>query len=161
MNDITITVFGLACLVTLIIFLIMERPMLTEGIKILFERQSDRIGMQSLEIARQNKVINHTQKQIITTEPLYKKGDVIDVIEHDTDTIEKGTIIDEPEWKDFNGICGWWFKVMTESRVGYEETECIGSGGAVRKPYHNELFQFYLQEDGIEFTGMLPHWQFR
>lgn len=89
-------------------------------------------------------------------DPTFSINDIVEVIEHNTNKVEMALIVDNPEWDEYSGGWAWWYKVMTESRLKMQDIKCIGSGGTMRKPHGNELFQYYIEVE----KGILIHKQF-
>lgn len=81
----------------------------------------------------------------------YKKDDTVYVHEGLTNRIEKALVIDEPVYKTIWHKKGWWYKIMTETRIEAEKQE----RNELNK---NELFQWYIQE-GTEYNHRLRHLQ--
>lgn len=80
----------------------------------------------------------------------YKREEVVYVLEMLTNRIEKAIVIEVIFTTIWNKE-GWWYKIMTQSRIKAEKEER-------NKLEKNELFQWYIQE-GSEFNHRLIHLQ--
>lgn len=76
----------------------------------------------------------------------YKEDDAVFVLEGLTGKIERAKIIAPPQILDIFNCKTLYYRVMTETRIKSESAECISSGGVMRRPGKNELFQFYTED---------------